>query len=128
MLVAFCQPSFPAYCAAKYAAEPWKCLLGQYRMPLITSGTTGSTTGFPQARKSCVELETIVCMPKQGDPRLSLTPFPTAGCPYLSSRGTVPFFVNAPQYDMFELMYFTVSSLSFGRSAFTPFQRSSIDP
>jgi hypothetical protein len=54
--VAFTNPVFPATCTDKYPGETWKCLIGQYRMPLITS---------------------------------------------------VPFFINAPQFDEFELMYDT---------------------
>ena len=49
-------PVFPSYCAANFPGEEWKCLIGQYRMPLIRS---------------------------------------------------MPFFINAPQFDEFELMYDT---------------------
>jgi hypothetical protein len=55
-VAAFINPVFPATCADRFPGETWKCLIGQYRMPLITS---------------------------------------------------VPFFINAPQFDEFELMYDT---------------------
>ena len=34
---AFTDPAFPSYCAARFPGETYKCWLGQYRMPLITS-------------------------------------------------------------------------------------------
>jgi hypothetical protein len=49
-------PVFPSYCATNFPGEEWKCLIGQYRMPLIRS---------------------------------------------------MPYFINAPQFDEFELMYDT---------------------
>jgi hypothetical protein len=51
-MTAFTQPVFAPYCATLFPGEEWKCLIGQYRMPLITS---------------------------------------------------VPYFINAPQFDMFNV-------------------------
>ena len=36
-LTAFSQPQFPQYCQQLFPNDIWKCLVGQYRMPLITS-------------------------------------------------------------------------------------------
>ncbi len=55
-VTSFIAPVFPSYCQTEFPGEEWKCLIGQYRMPLIKS---------------------------------------------------VPFFMNAPQFDEFELMYDT---------------------
>jgi hypothetical protein len=52
-LTLFANPVFPPYCAALYGLDTWKCLIGQYRMPLISHP---------------------------------------------------PFFINAPQFDMFNIM------------------------
>lgn len=54
-VVAVINPVFPAVCALRFPLATWKCLVGQYRMPLLST----------------------------------------------------PFFVNAPQFDEFELMYDT---------------------
>ena len=36
-MLGFTQPVFPAYCSQLFPGELYKCLIGQYRMPLITS-------------------------------------------------------------------------------------------
>ncbi len=36
-VVAFTNPVFPAACTDAFPGETWKCLIGQYRMPMITS-------------------------------------------------------------------------------------------
>ena len=56
---------FPSYCKHSFPGEEWKCLIGQFRMPLIT---------------------------------------------------TVPYFINAPQFDDFNLMYVTDNYLPVSRS------------
>jgi len=62
-LTAFANPVFPSYCAELYGADTWKCLVGELRMPLITSP---------------------------------------------------PFFINAPMYDMFNIMCAYISYSSLG--------------
>jgi len=36
-MTTFTQPVFPSYCAKHFPGKEWRCLLGQYRMPLISS-------------------------------------------------------------------------------------------
>jgi len=36
-MLSFTNPQFPAYCAQLFPGELYKCLIGQHRMPLITS-------------------------------------------------------------------------------------------
>jgi hypothetical protein len=36
-MLGFTQPIFPAYCSQLFPGELYKCLIGQYRMPLITA-------------------------------------------------------------------------------------------
>ena len=47
-MLGFTQPVFPAYCAQLFPGELYKCLIGQYRMPLITS--VPYFVNVPQAR------------------------------------------------------------------------------
>jgi hypothetical protein len=36
-MLAITRPVFPSYCETSFPGNLWKCLIGQYRMPLITS-------------------------------------------------------------------------------------------
>lgn len=46
-LASFSEPQFPAYCTTYFPGEEWKCLIGQYRMPLLT------TSFFINAPRAC---------------------------------------------------------------------------
>ena len=36
-MLSVAKPVFPSYCATLFGSNLWKCLVGQYRMPLITT-------------------------------------------------------------------------------------------
>jgi hypothetical protein len=92
-LASFSIPQFPDYCATAFPGAEYKCLLGQYRMPMLT--TTPFFMNAPQLCASrgappflCVRLASCCC-------------FCSDACP-----ACLPLLHNhKKKSDMFELMY-----------------------